>query len=140
MPLNHPWMKIDTKAECWNIGSGVVRGGGGGGGGVAVGGIFLGGTFGWGGTLGFKYLMYYSTTDLDPQSTFTSYQCSKVLSEKWHFRDPDSKTFQGGMAMDLPDWPTLQWVRIQYTPLGGERHFKNSPLAELLLATPQNIW
>ena len=35
------------------------------------------------GTLGFKYLMYYSTTDLDPQSAFTSYQkCSKVLNNE----------------------------------------------------------
>ena len=38
---------------------------------VALAGTFLeGGTFVWGGTLGFKYLMSYSTTDLDPQSAF----------------------------------------------------------------------
>ena len=57
------------------------------------------GTLGWGGTLGFKYLMYYSNTDLDPQGAFASYQkCSnKVLSEcgKFHFRDQISKHFSG---------------------------------------------
>ena len=78
--------------------SGLASGGGGGGrGGFPPGALFLGGgTFGWGGTSGFKYLVYYSNTDLDPQSAFESHQkCSKVLSEcgKCHFRDPNFKTF-----------------------------------------------
>ena len=83
-----------------------VAGGGGGDMGAAKGAVAPGDTFFGGATLsvggstfGFKYLMYYSNTDLDPQSAFTSYQkCSKVLSEcgKCHFRDPNFKKFQGG--------------------------------------------
>ena len=102
--------------------------------------FWRGGTFSWSGTFGFKYLMYYSNTDLDPQSAFTSYQkCSKVLSEcgKCHFRDTNFNKFQGGMAPDPPRLTHLTaGTYIVYPPPpGGGRHFKNSPPVELLLAT-----
>ena len=93
-------------------GSGVARGGRRGR--LPQAALFLeGGTFGWGGTLGFKYLMYYSNTDLNPQSTFASYQkCSKVLSEcgKCHFRDPNFKKIQGRRAPRPPRFTRLKLV------------------------------
>ena len=59
----------------------------------------------------------------------------KVLSEckKCHFRDPNFKTFQGQHALGPPRSTRL--TVCTYTPWGG-RHFKNSPLVELLFTTP----
>ena len=72
-----------------------------------------------GSTLGFKYLTRFKKCCQNAGNAISETQISK------HFR--------GSMPSDPLDWRALQCVRI---PPGDGRHFKNSPLVELLFTTP----
>ena len=59
-----------------------------------------------GGTLGFKYLMYYSNTDLDPRMLSQAIRSAQKCCQNAGNADSEtqiSKTFEGGIPPDALD-------------------------------------